>query len=150
MLADKLIPAEGSVTVVVSSPIVTSNDPTLPIESSIRATSLLSSMLEPDTKVPLNLITSVCESTSNSCGFFCFFPRSLINIEPFLAFAMLPDSNENFPSPIDKLKTGLDVSIKNSSTIISEFDSSVKIELSTKDITTLDAGPTNILSFKKI
>ena len=82
LFSERLIPADGSVKVVVLPSTVISNVPTFPIESSTRDICLFSFELEPVTNVPLRL-TSISEI--------------LIFIIPLSFLAIVPDSNVNLP-----------------------------------------------------
>ena len=135
MLADKLIPADGSEIVVVSSPIVTSKAPIFPNESSTRDIFLLASVFAPVTKVPLRE-TSISES--------------IIFIIPNLFFDIEPDSNVNLPLGIDNKNSGFCKLGSNFSTINSESPSNVRIELSMKDIVILEFGLILTTWFTKI
>ena len=108
---------------------------TLPIESVTSAIDVLSSVTAPATHVPLRF-TSASDS--------------LIFITPLSFFAIVPDSNTNFPLGMTIINDGSSEILSNFSTKNSESFSNVKIELSIKEITTEELGVIFIFSFTKI
>ena len=77
-------------------------------------------------------------------------PESLTFISPSLFFAIVPDSNVNFPFVIDKKNKGLEESLSNSFTENSDLFFNVKSELSIKEIIINDPVSVLILSSIKI